>query len=61
MSKVDSILGTILFTRNNFRGTLIVFLEDCLSRDFHIHIELNNLPCTVIFNKNNVLRKMVGG
>ena len=59
MSKVDSILGTILFTRNNFRGILIAFLEDCLSRDFHIHIELNNLPCTAIFNKNNVLKKEI--
>ena len=59
MSKVDSILGTILFTRNNFRGILIAFLEDCLSRDFHIHIELNHLPCTTIFNKNNVLKKEI--
>ena len=59
MNKVDLILETILFTKNKFRGVLAVFLEDCLSRDFHIQVELNNLPCAVIFNDNNVLREEI--
>jgi len=59
MNKVDLILETILFTKNKFRGLLAAFLQDCLSRDFHIQVELNNLPCAVIFNDNNVLREEI--
>ena len=60
MNKVDLILETILFTKNNFRALLAAFLEECLSRDFHIQVELNNLPSAVIFNDNNVLREEIG-
>jgi hypothetical protein len=60
MNKVDLILETILFTKNKFRGVLAAFLEDCLSRDFHIQVQLNNLPSAVIFNNNNVLREEIG-
>jgi len=59
MNKVDLILETILFTKNKFRGLLAAFLQDCLSRDFHIQVELNNLPFAVIFNDNNVLREEI--
>ena len=48
MNKVDLILETILFTKNKFRGVFAAFLEDCLSRDFHIQVQLNNLPSAVI-------------
>ncbi len=59
MSKVDLILGTRLFENNQFRRLLIKYLEDCLSIDFHIQVELNNLPYAVIFNDNNILREEI--
>ncbi len=59
MSKVDLILGTRLFANNQFRRLLIKYLEDCLSIDFHIQVELNNLPYAVIFNDNNILREEI--
>lgn len=59
MSRVDSILKTILFTNNNFRRTLIAFIEDCFSRDLNIQCGLNNIPYSAIFNNNNVLREEI--
>jgi hypothetical protein len=59
MPRVDSILETILFTNNNFRRTLIAFIENCLSRDLNIQHGLNNIPYSAIFNNNNILKEEI--
>ena len=59
MSRVDSILATTLFTNNNFRGTLIAFIETSLGNDLDIQGGLNNIPYSAIFNKKNILKEEI--
>jgi hypothetical protein len=59
MARVDSILETRLFTNNNFRNGLIAFVETGLKNDLNFQEGLNNIPYSVIFNRENILKEEI--
>ena len=59
MARLDSILETELFTNNNFRKLLIKFVETKLDNDLNFQEGLNNIPYSVIFNNENVLKEEI--
>ena len=59
MARVDLILETRLFTNNNFRTILIEFVNTGLQIDLNFEEGLNNIPYSVIFNNENILKKEI--
>jgi hypothetical protein len=59
MARVDLILETRLFTENNFRRLLIEFVNTGLQIDLNFEEGLNNIPYSVIFNNENILKEEI--
>ena len=59
MARVDLILETRLFTNNNFRTILIEFVNTGLQIDLNFEEGLNNIPYSVIFNNENILKEEI--
>ena len=59
MARLDSILETRLFTNKKLRKGFIAFLESKLQNDLNFQEGLNNIPYSVIFNNENILKEEI--